>query len=92
MENGGDGLVARSYPTLAAPWTVAPLAPSVHKVFQARKLEWVDLSFSRGSSQTRDQTWVSREGTCTENGPHILLASWLLLIPRFLPPGSYLLI
>ena len=33
---------------------------SVHGIFQARVLEWVAISFSRGSSQYRDQTWVSR--------------------------------
>ena len=29
-------------------------------IFQARVLEWVAISFSRGSSQPRDWTWVSR--------------------------------
>ena len=33
---------------------------SVHGIFQARVLEWVTISFSRGSSQPRDWTWVSR--------------------------------
>ena len=33
---------------------------SIHGIFQARVLEWVALSFSRGSSQSRDQTRVSR--------------------------------
>ena len=33
--------------------------PSVHGISQARILEWVATSFSRGSSQPRDQTWVS---------------------------------
>ena len=33
---------------------------SVHGIFQAIVLEWVAISFSRGSSQPRDQTWVSR--------------------------------
>ena len=33
--------------------------PSVHGIFQARILEWVAISFSRGSSQPRDWTWVS---------------------------------
>ena len=28
-------------------------------IFQARVLEWVAISFSRGSSQPRDGTWVS---------------------------------
>ena len=32
---------------------------SVHGIFQARILEWVAISFSRGSSQSRDWTWVS---------------------------------
>ena len=33
---------------------------SVHGTFQAGILEWVAISFSRGSSQLRDQTRVSR--------------------------------
>ena len=32
---------------------------SVHGIFQAGILEWVAISFSRGSSQPRDQTQVS---------------------------------
>ena len=32
---------------------------SVHGIFQVRILEWVVIPFSRGSSQLRDQTWVS---------------------------------
>ena len=32
---------------------------SVHVILQARILEWVAISFSRGSSIPRDQTWVS---------------------------------
>ena len=31
---------------------------SVHGIFQARILEWVAISFSRGSSQTRDWTHI----------------------------------
>ena len=33
---------------------------SVHGIFQAVVLEWIAISFSRGSSQPRDQTPVSR--------------------------------
>ena len=33
---------------------------SVHGILQARILEWVAISFSRGTSQLRDQTQVSR--------------------------------
>ena len=32
---------------------------SIHGIFQARILEWVAMSFSRGSSCPRDRTWVS---------------------------------
>ena len=38
---------------------------SVHGLFQARVLEWVAISFSRGSSQPRDRTQISRiAGSC----------------------------
>ena len=43
----------------ATPWTVSHQPPLVHGIFQARILEWVAISFSRGSSQPRDQTHVS---------------------------------
>ena len=33
---------------------------SIHGIFQARVPEWVAISFSRGSSQPRDQTQVFR--------------------------------
>jgi len=33
---------------------------SVHGTFQARVLEWVDISFSEESSQPRDQTQFSQ--------------------------------
>ena len=33
---------------------------SIHGIFQARVLEWVAISFSRGSSRPRDRSWVSR--------------------------------
>ena len=32
---------------------------SIHRIFQARILEWVAISSSRGSSWPRDRTWVS---------------------------------
>ena len=46
----------------ATPWTVAYEALSMGF---SRILEWVAISFSRGSSQPRDRTWVSRiAGRC----------------------------
>ena len=44
----------------ATPMDCSPPGSSVHGIFQARILEWVAISFSRGSSQPRDQTRVSR--------------------------------
>ena len=42
-------------------WPVdwSPPSSSVHGIFQASILEWVVISFSRGSSWPRDQTQVS---------------------------------
>ena len=36
-----------------------PMDYTVHGILQARILEWVAFSFSRGSFQPRDQTQVS---------------------------------
>ena len=41
------------------PMDCNPLVSSVHGILQARILEWVVISFSRGSSQPRNQTQVS---------------------------------
>ena len=47
----------------ATPWMQPGF--SVHGIFQARILDWVAISFSRGSSWPRDRTWVSRiAGRC----------------------------
>ena len=51
--------VAQSCPTLCDPIACSLPASSTHGVFQARILEWVAISFSRGSSQPRDRTLVS---------------------------------
>ena len=37
-----------------------PMNYIVHGILQARILEWVVVPFSRGSSQPKDQTQVSR--------------------------------
>ena len=37
----------------------SPSGSSVHGILQARILEWEAIPLSRGSSQLRDQTWVS---------------------------------
>ena len=42
--------VAQSCPTLCEPMDYSLPGSSVHRIFQARILEWVTISFSRGSS------------------------------------------
>ena len=55
----------QSCPTLCDPMDCSPPGFSVHGILQARILKWVAISFSRGSSQPRDQTQVSRiAGRC----------------------------
>ena len=44
---------------LCNPMAYRPPGSSVHEILQARILEWIAISFSRGSSLPRDQTWVS---------------------------------
>ena len=52
-------LVAQSCLTLCDPMNGSLPGSSVLGILQTRILEWVDISFSRGSSQPRDQTLVS---------------------------------
>ena len=52
--------VAQSCPTLFNPMDCSLPRSSIHGIFQARVLEWVVISFSRGSSRPRDWTQVSR--------------------------------
>ena len=46
--------VAQSCPTLCDPMDCSLPGSSVHGIFQATVLEWIAISFSRGSSQPRD--------------------------------------
>ena len=45
--------------TLYDPMDCSPPGSSVHGIFQAIILEWIAISFSRGTSLSRDQTHVS---------------------------------
>ena len=51
--------VSQSCLTLWDPVDCSLPGSSICGVFQARVLEWVAISFSRGSSRPRDWTWVS---------------------------------
>ena len=52
---------------------------SVHGILQARVLEWVAISFSRGSSWPRDWTWVF----CIAGGFFTVWATLKLLLYYF---------
>ena len=70
------------------PMDCSPLDSFVHGISQGRILEWVAISCSRGSSWTRDRTWVS---CISWTGRWILyplshLGSPLLLIVLFCNP------
>ena len=62
QETPGEGEVVQSCLTLCGPVDCSLSGSSVHGILQARILEWVATSFSRGSSRPRDQTQVSRIG------------------------------
>ena len=47
-------LVAESCPTLCDPMVCSLPGSSIHGIFQARTLEWVAISYSKGSSPPRD--------------------------------------
>ena len=79
-----SGSVTKWCPTLVTSRTIAArlLCPWIS---QARILGWIALSFSRGSSQLRDQTWVScivgnilHSGKGREAYIHITLLNWFL--------------
>ena len=78
----GPHRVGHDWSDLAAIADRNPPASSVHGILQARILEWVAISFLRGSSQLRDRTCISCV-CCTEDRfkiPRVLLVSLLLSI------------
>ena len=56
---------------------------SVHRVSQAKILEWVAISFSRGSSRPRNRTRVSciAGGLCQQTPPALQVDSTRLWLP-----------
>ena len=53
------GLVTQSCLALCHPMDCGPPGSSVHRILQARILEWVAIPFSRASSGPKGQTWFS---------------------------------
>ena len=58
-ERKKESEITHLYLTLCNPMDCSLPGSSVHGILQARILEWVAISFSRGSSQPRDWTQVS---------------------------------
>ena len=56
---GINSVCAQSCLPLCDPMDCSPPGSSVHGIFQARILEWVAISYSRGSSQPRYWTCIS---------------------------------
>ena len=54
-----DGYVCSVVSNSLRPHGLYLQGSSIHGIFQARILEWVAISFTRGSSQSRDRTRVS---------------------------------
>ena len=59
LERESESEVAQSCPTLCYLMDCSLSGFSVHGIFQARVLEWIVVSFSRGSSRPRNRTRVS---------------------------------
>jgi len=95
--------VVQLFPTLCNPMGCSLQSSPILGIFQARILEWVAFSFSKGSSQPRDWTWVShiagrRFYHLTHQGSIFMTwTKWILRlgvgkcgpIPLFLAPYLY---
>ena len=83
MKVKSESEVTQSCPDFCSPMDCSPQGSSAHGIFQARMLEQVAISYSRGSSQPRDWTYIfsvsciaSRFFTiwATREAQHIILA------------------
>ena len=52
-------MLTQSCPTLCDPMDCSPPDSSVHRILQARIMEWVAITSFRGSSQPKDQSSIS---------------------------------
>ena len=80
--------VAQSYPTLCNPMDQSLPGPSVHKILQARMLEWVAISFSRSEHYLLNNaffllTW-SVPSTTYEISQFIWICIWLSILIHYI--------
>ena len=76
---------------LCDPRVCSPPGSSVHGISQARILEWIAISFSRGSSWPRDWTHISCIGRWILNRVTYSLLHYLVLFAPLPPPPLPLL-
>ena len=57
-QSESESEIAQSCPILWDPIDCSLPGSSIHRIFQARVLEWVAISFSRGSSRPKEQSRV----------------------------------
>ena len=78
LPQAGLVFVPQSCLTLCNPRDYRPPGCSVHGILQARILEWVAISFSRGSSRPKDRTHIPCTGRrilyCEPQGSPIVLS------------------
>ena len=93
LEKGRGHMHAQSCPTLWDPTDCSPLGSSVCGVLQARILEWVAISSSRGSSRPRGRTQISYVFPALTGGFFTTSTTWeacrLSCLPQILFPLSY---
>ena len=68
--------VAQSCPTLCEPMDCSPPGFSGHGILQARILEWVAISFSRGSFRPKDWTRISLIGIWRQGCEEVSWVKW----------------
>ena len=74
-----------SHARLCNPMDCSPSGSSVHGILQARILEWIAVSFSRGFSQPKDRTQVSalQADALTSEPPRKPVYFFFLIFPCF---------
>ena len=79
--------VVQLCPTLCNSMDCSPPSSSVRGISQARILEWLAISFSRGSFWPRDWTWVSclAGGFFTTESPEKPSSNYHLFSSNFVP-------
>ena len=73
-------LAPKSCPTLCSPMDSSPPGSTLHGISQAGILEWVDNSFCRGFSQSRDQIHVSCIGRLNHQGSLWIFKCFLYIV------------